>query len=163
MRHRIVTSKDFSSPLLETHIKFPPTINSKYCTEPNAETMCESVDWSVKVGDGMFIVEIFVGDADKKAKIDIKVNGEFLAQNEQIPKNKRKSFKKTIEAHNKFLIFTTECEKDCDFSLAVINAIEITPIVDKGSPLDDLKKGSFSLSSEEELCGSRRTTGILFI
>ena len=72
-------------------------------------------------------------------------------------------FKKTIEAHNKFLIFTTECEKDCDFSLAVINAIEITPIVDKGSPLDDLKKGSFSLSSEEELCGSRRTTGILFI
>jgi len=164
MTHKMQINKDYNPafPFLESFINFPPTVNSRFCTDPMPETMCESVDWSIKVGFGVFSIEIFVGNPNKKMKVDIKVNGEYIANNQVVQKGKLMSFQKNVESIDQYLIFTSECEVNCDFSQAIINAIEITPMVENTNQLEKMKLGYFSSKSEEDLCGGRRPTSILF-
>ncbi len=157
MTHRIKMYKTYSKPLLESFIQFPPTVNSKFCTEPNPDVMCESVDWSIKVGAGSFIVEIIIGDPSHASKVDIKVNGEYIASNKTIPKGKLHTFKMKVEAVNKFLILNTECEKNCAFSKGKLNTVKITPVIEIDDARDKKKQGHFSTQSNDGFCGGRRS------
>ena len=123
-------------------------------------TMCESVDWSIKVGDGQFIVDIYVGNPAHSEKIDIKVNDEYIAGNKLVKRGDLNKYQKNIESINGYFIFTTECEVNCEFSRSIINTIEITPFVsDKIKDAAGKQTGIFSKTSEEELCGNRRSSG----
>ncbi len=144
MSHRIKIVKQDINPLLESFVMFPPTTNSKYCTEPNPNTMCQIVDWSIKVGDGSYIVEISVGDSKRRSKVDFKINGEYITENKVIPKGNLQFSKRRWN-----ILITTECENNCSFSMGKLNAVTITPVIEKGSPLDKLRQGSL-LSSQSK-------------
>lgn len=160
MTDQIIYRGTASSPELETHIKFPPSPQSKYCNKPNPESNCEPVSWAAWVGPGKFKVKLFIGDPLDDVYADFSINGRSFVKSEKIPKNKLAFFEDISEAKGGFLIITSECAGDCVNSLSKLNAIEITPFFDSSKEGDEgRKKKEKKVSCGESFEGGRCDTG----
>lgn len=114
--------------MLETLIHFPPSAISRYCRKEKKDTICDKVDFTVKAGEGKFNVKLFVGDINVNSKIDFSINGKSVFSG-IVKKGELKVIQKVIEARNQFITITSECTKDCDFAMAKLNGVEISPAV----------------------------------
>lgn len=122
--------------MLETAVHFPPSPLSKYCKKEIPDNICDKVDWSIKVGDGKFVVKIYYGDPLVNSKIDLSLNGSSIVS-KVIQKGKLEMFEKVVESVQSFISISTNCESDCDFSMAKMNAVEIVPYLDSGIEAKD--------------------------
>jgi hypothetical protein len=150
MSNRMRSFVEASSQELHSLVRFLPSPKSKKCTRPG--TSCENVNWSVKVGQGVFFVRLYVGDPQSRTKVDLMVNDKFLAENKNVDENKLKVFEGIIEAKNEFVIITSNCKTNCDDSVSKLNAVEIMPYENK--PKEDNKK-----SKEIQISCGRAVTG----
>jgi hypothetical protein len=112
--------------MLETSVHFPPSSLSKYCKREIPDNICDKVDWSIKVGEGKFVLKLFYGDALVNSKIDLSVNGE-VAINKVIEKGKLDMYEKVVESRQGFITINSDCQDNCDFSMAKLNAVEVVP------------------------------------
>jgi len=119
--------------MLETSVHFPPSHLSKYCKKEIPDNICDKVDWSVFAGEGKFVVKIYYGDALVNSKIDLTMNGSQVIS-KVVEKGKLEMFEKVVESVQGFITITSNCERDCDFSMAKLNAVEIVPFEDIGIP-----------------------------
>jgi len=115
-----------NTPMLETSVHFPPSPLSKYCKKEIPDNICDKVDWSVKVGEGKFVIKLYYGDILVNSKIDLSINGESVVS-KVIEKGKLEMFEKVVESVQSFISISSNCEKDCDFSMAKLNAVELVP------------------------------------
>ncbi len=144
-------------PLIETMIHFPPSENSRYCRKDNKDTICDKVDWSVRAGNGFFIVKLIFGDPTVNSKIDIQLNGKDV-YNGIVKKGEQKTIEKKIEAKEQFIKIESICKKDCNYAMAKLSAVEIMPFVDMPKPP---KSDSLHQKPEVVGCGGALTKGNL--
>jgi len=144
MRSFLTGSKDD----LYTLALFAPSPKSKFCVEPNEESLCEIITWSVKTGGGTYYVRINIGDPQNDSQINLKINDAPVIVNDVIPRGELRVYEEIVEAKNEFLIFSPECDDDCDYAVTKINSIEITPFNEN----EEEKKEAKNL--DEDLCGN---------
>jgi len=111
-------------------IHFPPSEKSKYCMKDPKDILCDKVDWTVKVGSGFFVVKLFFGDPTVKSKIDLSINKKS-AFSGIVEKGKLKIVEKKVESIKDHITISSECEIDCNFSMAKLSAVEIIPFEEK--------------------------------
>ncbi len=116
------------TPLIESAIHFPPSDKSKFCLY-NKNISCDKVDWSVRAGQGKFVVKIYIGDPMVNSKIDLTINGKEIFSG-IVKKGVQKLVQKIIEANDEYLTFTSACEKDCNYAMTKMSAVEILPLTD---------------------------------
>ena len=136
---------------LHSLVEFLPSPKSKLCSKPGVR--CENVNWSVKVGAGVFFVRLYVGDPQTQSKVDLMVNDKFLAKNKKIGENELKVFEGVVEAKNEFIIIKSNCKEDCDTTVSKLNAVEIMPYENK--PKNSTKK----TQEKQTSCGHAYTGG----
>lgn len=105
------------------------------------------VDWSVKAGNGIFAVKLWFGDPTANSKIDLSINGKAVF-NGIVKKGEQKIIEQKVEAKGEFIKITSPCEKDCNYAMAKISAVQISPITNEPKP-----KMAQSKVNEEEKCG----------
>ena len=110
---------------LHSLVEFLPSPISKLCSKPGAD--CSNVNWSAKVGPGLFFVRLYVGDPNAEVKADLMVNDKFLAKDKKIEEDTLQVYEGVVESKNDFLVVTSKCEKNCDDGVSKLNAIEIMP------------------------------------
>jgi len=133
-----------SKQYLHSYAEFLPPSKAKACSVPGAN--CESVNWSAKVGDGLFFVRIYAGDATSKSRINLQVNGKYFAKDQHVAEDEIKVFEGVAESSNGFIVITQKCEEKCDHGSSKMNAVEIMPYEDK-------PKAKESKTPEKEVCG----------
>lgn len=114
---------------LETLIMFPPDSKSIYCNNPAPDNLCEPVSWSAKVGKGLFIVRLYIGDPKESFISDLEVNKKIFTKSMVIEKNKMEIVEKIVESINGFITISASCTENCDNSVNRISAIKITPFI----------------------------------
>ncbi len=115
-----------SSPELETYIEFPPSESSILCNNPSNSLICEPINWFIKVGKGVFVVKLFIGDPQNEFKSNFIVNNKLFSNGELFEKNKLYTIEKHVEDINEFITITSQCSTDCDYNYGRLNAIKIT-------------------------------------
>ena len=136
---------------LHSLVEFLPSPKSKACSKPGAS--CDNVNWSAKVGSGLFFVRLYVGDPNSSTKVDLMVNDKYLAKDKIVEQDDLQVYEAVVEAKNDFLIITSKCESKCDDGVSKLNAIEIMPYEEKS-------KKKVPESSEKQLgCGNAFTGG----
>ncbi len=149
------TAKNSKEAIIETIAHFPPSPNSRYCKKEIPDTICDKIDWSVKAGEGKFVLKISIGDPTVNSKIDLSINGESVVS-KIISKGKINTIEKVMESKEGYFTLSSNCLENCDFSMAKINAIQIVPYVNKPKVNDPEK-----LKKEVEICGATLTQGII--
>ena len=155
------------NPITETLAHFPPSRLSKYCKKDIPDTICDSIDWSVKAGYGKFIVKVTIADMTVNSKVDLSINDKSVISN-IIPKGKIITIEKIIESKDMFITFSSNCLSNCDYSMTKINSVEIVPYIELRSNDDDsitqnLRNLSNGEKQEKELCGGSFENGKLYI
>jgi hypothetical protein len=59
--------------------------------------------------------------------VNLSINGKYLAKNKLIATNNLEAYSDVFEAKDEILELTSECKENCDYSISILNAIEITP------------------------------------
>ena len=116
-----------SDPVLETFVEFPPDENSKFCNGQKTEVVCDKANWSAKVGFGKFKVKLFIGDSFTNTRVDIAINGVVFVKQTTIEKGKLEVFEGLFDSVNEFITISSKCLSDCDYSMAKLNMVEISP------------------------------------
>lgn len=119
--------RNASKIVLETLVEFNPDPYSKHCLNPSPEKNCEPVKWYAKVGSGLFIVKLFIGDPNIGFKSDLKVNNKSFTKNKFIEKNKLEIVEEVVESIDDFIEVYADCQEDCEYSMNRLSAIEIIP------------------------------------
>jgi len=158
MKDFIITNINTNKAELETYVIWPPSNNSKFCTRPNPEIVCEPVIYAIWVGKGKFKIKLYIGDVKNDIKADFTINGKTILKNEKIMKNELKIFQTEIDSLNEFIFITSECKEDCYDSQSKLNAIEIQLIkhISKDKKAKEKEK---KLSCGEAFTGGRCQTG----
>jgi hypothetical protein len=141
-----------NKPELYTLAEFPPSPKSKFCSTPEADTLCENITWSVRTGNGKYFVRVYVGDSTSDSVINLKLNGISLVKNDLVPKGDLKVYESTVEAKNEFIIFSPECEDNCDYAVTKFNAVELTPFRETNDVVEPQ-------TNETKVCGEAFTGG----
>ena len=141
---------------LHSLVEFLPSPKSKLCTAPGAN--CENVNWSVKVGLGLFFVRLYVGDPINKTKVDLMVNDKFLAKDKSIEQDDLQVFEGVIESKNDFIVVSSKCENNCDDGVSKLNAIEIMPYEEKPK-MKETQSAEVALSCGHAFKGGRCEKG----
>jgi len=149
--------KSPKAPILETMIHFPPSSQSRYCMKEVKDTICDKVDWSIKAGHGFFICKLYFGDPTVNSKIDLSINGTQVFSG-IVKKGQLKVIETKVEAKDQFIVLTSNCEKDCNFSMAKLSSIEIMPEV----TLPPAHAAVSEKAAEKELCGNSLIKGMLY-
>jgi hypothetical protein len=89
------------------------------------------VTFTVKAGAGRFFVRLYIGDPDNASKIDLKVNDKMFVNNQKIGAGKLKLFEGVVEAKNEYLTIESNCQENCEYAMAKLNALEIIPYKEK--------------------------------
>ena len=137
MSKRMFLRANPSKPEIETHVEFPPSPISRFCNKPAPDSICETVTWSVLVGEGSYKVKIFAGDPQNDTRLDLTVNDKIIIRNKKIPKNTMVIHEEKLESKNGFLTFMSECHEDCFEAVSQISAIEIFPNDDNNEPIEE--------------------------
>jgi hypothetical protein len=152
LRARVVKSNDS---ILETFVEFPPDENSKFCNSQKPEVVCDKANWSAKVGFGKFKVKLYIGDPITNTRVDLAINGIPIAKQTTIEKGKIEVFEGVFDSVNEFITIGTKCLADCDYSMAKLNMVEISPYKE-----DKNKKEIKELSAVvEDPCGNAQFGG----
>jgi len=130
MTNRMKLRRNPSKPELETLVEFPPSPSSNFCNKASPDMLCESVSWIIKAGNGRFLIKLFMGDPDSSIRVDLKINDRFVAQNKIIEKNTLEVIEDIIEADNKFIVITSDCQMNCQSAMSKLNSVEISPYAD---------------------------------
>lgn len=151
MSSRMKQFNEASKEELHTYVEFFPSPKSKLCSSPGA--ICEKVKWSAKVGAGVYMVRLYVGDPENESKVDLMVNDKYLAENKIIKEDDLKIYEAIIESKNEFITIKSNCKVNCDKYVSKLNAVEI-------SPYEDEKNVKKPVSKEKQLtCGHAFTGG----
>jgi len=134
---------------LHSLVEFLPSPKSKACTKPGAN--CGTVNWSAKVGLGLFFVRLYVGDPLGKTKVDLMVNNKLVAKGE-VGEDELKVFEAVVESNNEFIVIKENCQDKCDDGPSKLNAVEIMPYEEK-------PKKKKAETAEKQLCGHAFTGG----
>ena len=108
-----------------SYVEFPPDKKSKYCNSKNV--ICDSVNYTIKTGEGRFMVKLFVNIRDSNTIADFNVNGITLAKNAPVRIGEMKIFEGVVESIDGLLDINTECSGDCFYSRSRLNMIQIYP------------------------------------
>lgn len=127
--HRIKQRRNPSKPEIETLVEYPPDPTSIYCNNSAPENLCEPVFWSAKVGKGLFIVRLYIGDPMEVVKSDIQVNKKIFTKGLLVEKNHLEIVEKIVESNNGYISVTANCTENCENSVNKISAIKISPFV----------------------------------
>lgn len=141
---KTLTWENFNS-LSESYAEFPPSKNSKYCSNP--VVVCDRVSYTIKTGYGKFNVKIFIEILDANSQVDFKVNNVVFAKNKAIPIGNRVVLDGIVDAQNENLEITTDCTDHCFYSMGRMNMIQVFPFSDKS------EKDSYVPVTEGEICG----------
>ena len=141
---------------LHSLVEFLPSPKSKQCTKPGAN--CASVNWSVKVGLGLFFVRLYVGDPSNKIKVDFMVNDKFLAKDQKVEEDELKVFEGVVESKNDFIVVSSNCQNNCDDGVSKLNAIEIMPYEEKPKK-KETKSAEVALTCGHAFVGGRCDKG----
>ena len=115
-----------SSQELETFVELTPSENSLLCKSPSDEVLCEPINWFIKVGKGIFVVKLFIGDPVSDFKSNLVVNNKVFTNGEYIQKNKLFTVEKFVESINDFITISSKCTKNCEYNFDRLNAVKIT-------------------------------------
>ena len=137
MTKRMFLRANPSKPEIETHVEFPPSPISRFCNKPAPDSICETVTWSVLVGEGSYKVKVFAGDPQNDTRLDLTVNDKIIIRNKKIPKNTMLLHEEKLESKNGLLTFMSECHEDCNEAVSQISAIEIFPNDDNNEPIEE--------------------------
>jgi hypothetical protein len=148
IRQRLNTS----SPLLETFVEFPPAQSSRPCNKIRLDNLCEPVSWFIKVGKGRFRVKLFIGDALRQRRINLKINNKSIVKSTIIDKNMLQSYEEVFESYKELLEITSDCEENCEDAISILNAIEI-------SQFDEAQNNIITSREKETSCGLSYTGG----
>ncbi len=127
MSNRVRARMKASEPLLETLVEFPPDQNSKFCNTEKPEVVCDKANWSAKVGFGKFLVKLHIGDPSGNTRVDLTINGTPFVKQTTIEKGKLEVFEGVFDSVNEFITIGTKCLLDCEYSMAKLNMVEISP------------------------------------
>ncbi len=130
MTNRVLLKGKNNDPILETLVEFPPDQNSKFCNVEKPDVACDKASWSAKVGFGKFNVKLFIGDLTANTRIDLTVNDEPFINQTTIEKGKLEVFEGVFDSVNQLITLSSKCKNDCEYSIAKINLVQITPIID---------------------------------
>ncbi len=125
--------------MLETSAHFPPSPLSRFCKKEIPDNICDKVDWTIRAGEGKFVLKLYFGDPQVNSKIDLSVNGESVTS-KVIPKGKLELLEKVVESRQEFITITSNCEDNCDFSMAKLSAVEIIPFREQKKPPQESSK-----------------------
>ena len=131
MSNRVRDRVKASDSLLETLVEFPPDPKSKFCNTEKPEVVCDKANWSAKVGFGKFIVKLHIGDPSANTRLDLTINGVPIVKNTTIEKGKLEVFEGVFDSVNEYISIGTNCLLDCEYSMAKLNMIEISPSREK--------------------------------
>ena len=134
-------------------IHFPPSDQSRYCRKEKKDTICDKVDWSMRAGNGIFIVKVYFGDPTVNSKIDLSINDTEIFAG-VVKKGELKVIETKVEAKDQFIVISSNCEKDCLYAMAKISAVEIVPMVEAPKTAADTEA-----PTEKELCGHSLAKG----
>lgn len=144
-----------TDPILETFVEFPPDPKSKFCNTERPEIVCDKASWSAKVGFGKFNIKVYVGDPMANTRVDLMVNGFPLVKQTTVEKGKLEVFEGVFDSINEFISLSSKCLSDCEYSMAKLNMISI-------SPYKDQKVESFAVEKKpviQDPCGNALTGG----
>lgn len=127
MKDRMFLRQNPSDPNIETHVQFPPSSTSRYCTSRAPQNLCEPVTWSVLAGKGLFKITIMAGDPIKKSRLDLTINGKIVAKAVIIEANKIYKKEEILESKDSFFHFISECHENCDDAVSILSSIQMEP------------------------------------
>lgn len=158
--NRIKQRMNPSKTELETLVEFPPDPTSIYCNNTAPENLCEPVFWTAKVGKGLFIVRLYIGDPKESIKSDISINKKIFTKGLIVEKNKLEIVEKIVESVNGYLNVSANCTENCENSVNKLNAIKISPYLydDELNKPQDVNKEKL-LSCGKSYKGGRCDTG----
>ena len=114
------SNRSNEGPILEAMIDFPPSDKSRYCRKDKSDTICDKVDWSVRAGNGIFVVKLYFGDPTVNSKIDLQLTGLSMFSG-VVPKNQEvKNEKDKDEVEGEFTGIFLACEEGCNYELEQI-------------------------------------------
>lgn len=103
-------------------IEMIPNKKCVWCSKMN----CEDTVFGVYVGEGKYLVKIFVNDKEGNTIENIVINGKRAASSVFVPKGKTMLFSNEVETDEKgLIIISSECETNCEYAVSKINIIEI--------------------------------------
>lgn len=141
---------------LETLVEFSPDPRSRSCLSPSSEYLCEPIIWSVKIGEGLFKVKLFLGDPQSEFLSDLTVNNKIFTNGLSVSKNTMEIVEQIVESNKGFISIRASCKENCDDSMNRLNAVEITPY----QIVDDSDGDNSEKSNEEaSTCGQAFTKG----
>ena len=156
MSSRMRQYNEASKQELHSLVEFLPSPKSKRCSRPGAS--CDSVNWSVKVGLGLFFVRLYVGDPSNKTKVDLTVNDKLFAQDITVEGDELKVFEGLVESKNEYIVVSSNCQKNCDDGVTKLNAIEIKPYEEKPNKIET-QSAEKSISCGHAFVGGRCDKG----
>ena len=106
-------------------IEMIPNKKCVWCSKMN----CEDTVFGVYVGEGKYLVKVFVNDKEGNTIENIVINGKRAASSVFVPKGKTMLFSNEVETDEKgLIIISSECETNCEYAVSKMNIIEIVKI-----------------------------------
>lgn len=147
--HRIKQRRHPSKVEIETLVEFSPDPTSIYCNNSAPENLCEPVIWSVKVGKGLFVVRLYLGDPKESFKSDLQINKKIFTKGLIVEKNHLEIVENIVESNNGYLTIAAVCTENCENSLNKLSAIKISPFLYD----NELNKPSEQTREKSTICG----------
>ncbi len=137
MSSRIKTRVGGNRPELDSLVEFPPSPQSKFCSKPSPDVLCDKVTWSVKVGHGRFNVKLYIGDPQANTRLDIKINDDYAVEGQTIAKGELKIYEGVYDSINEYITVASECRNDCEYAMSKLNMIEVFPFSEDNAKDED--------------------------
>jgi hypothetical protein len=153
MESRMRVRSGTNNEILQTLVEFPPDSKSKFCNKAVPDIDCDRVDWSIKTGQGRFIVKLFIGDSNANSRIELSINGKPFVTGVTIEKNNLQTFEGEFDSLNQMITISSNCKSDCEYVMAKINMIEIAPHKSEDDKLPELTP------TIEDPCGNGESGG----
>lgn len=143
--------EDFKS-IVDSYVEFPPSKKSKFCS--SSIVVCDKATYSIRTGEGKFMVRIFIQIQNSKSLVDFKVNGKIFAKSKIIEKGKRVILEGVVDSIDELVEIDPECEDNCFYSVSRMNMIQIYPFSEQKDKAQD------SMPIEEgDVCSNKYKKG----
>ena len=124
---------DFKN-ISESYASFPPSSKSKFC--PNPRVSCDKATYSINVGEGRFMVRVFI-QVPGISQVDLSANGVELAKSKIIQSHKRVVLEAVVDSLDGMIELDPECYDNCFYSYTKINMIQVYPFSEEKKEKDD--------------------------
>ena len=153
MESRMRVRTGSSNEILQTLVEFPPDSKSKFCNKAIPDTDCDKVNWSIKTGHGKFIIKVYIGDSSGNSRIELSINGKPFITGVTLEKNNLQIFEGEFTSLNQMITISSNCKTDCEYVMAKINMIEISPFRPEDDKLPEVTP------TIEDPCGNGESGG----